>query len=126
MVRRVCVGTAMNLSATRTSLLLALSLFATGAAVPSTPPVPISSHEVTAADYPVESVAAREVGTTRVDYLVLADGTVADTMITQSSGSPRLDQAAIMIVSRWRFQPATENGRPVPARLFANVVFQLN
>ena len=77
------LGTAMNLSATRTSLLLALALLATGAAPPSTPPVPISSHEVTAADYPVESVAAQEVGTTRVDYLVRADGTVGDTMIAQ-------------------------------------------
>jgi protein TonB len=46
-------------------------------------------------------------------------------MITQTSGSPRLDQAAITIVSRWRFRPATENGRPVEARLFANVQFRL-
>jgi protein TonB len=61
-----------------------------------------------------------------VDYVVRVDGTVGETMITQSSGSPRLDQAAISIVSRWRFRPATENGRPVEARLFANVVFQLN
>jgi protein TonB len=51
---------------------------------------------------------------------------VGDPTVTQSSGSPRLDQAAISIVSRWRFRPATENGRPVEARLFANVVFQLD
>lgn len=116
----------MKLFATRISLLLGLSVLATGAAAQSTPPLPITPHEVTAADYPVESLPAQEVGTTRVDYVVRVDGTVGETMITQSSGSPRLDQAAISIVSRWRFRPATENGRPVEARLFANVVFQLN
>lgn len=116
----------MKLSATRTALILALPIFSTGAAAPSTAPVPITPHEVTAADYPVESLPAQEVGTARVDYVVRVDGTVSDTMITLSSGSPRLDQAAIAIVSRWRFTPATENGRPVEARLYANVVFQLN
>jgi len=115
----------MKRSTTRAILLLALSIAATGAAVPSTLPVPITPHEVTAADYPVESLPAQEVGTARVDYLVGVDGTVSEPMVTQSSGSPRLDQAAITIVSRWRFRPATENGRPVEARLFANVVFRL-
>jgi len=115
----------MKRSTTRAMLLLALSIAATGAAVPSTPPVPITPHEVTAADYPVDSLPAQEVGTARVDYLVGIDGTVSEPMVTQSSGSPRLDQAAITIVSRWPFRPATENGRPVEARLFANVVFRL-
>ena len=115
----------MKRSTTRAALLFALSIAATGAAVPSTPPVPITPHEVTAADYPVDSLPAQEVGTARVDYLVGIDGTVSEPMVTQSSGSPRLDQAAITIVSRWRFRPATENGRPVEARLFANVVFRL-
>ena len=114
----------MKRSTTRAMLLLALSIAATGAAAPSTPPVPITPHEVTAADYPVDSLPAQEVGTARVDYLVGIDGTVSEPMVTQSSGSPRLDQAAITIVSRWRFRPATENGRPVEARLFANVVFR--
>jgi periplasmic protein TonB len=116
----------MKLSATRAALLLGLPIITTGAAAPSTPPLPITPHEVTAADYPVESLPAQEVGTARVDYLVRVDGTVGDPIVTQSSGSPRLDQAAINIVSRWRFRPAAENGRPVEARLFANVVFQLH
>ena len=115
----------MKRSTTRAMLLLALSMAATGAAVRSTPPVPITPHEVTAADYPVDSLPAQEVGTARVDYLVGIDGTVSEPMVTQSSGSPRLDQAAITIVSRWRFRPATENERLVEARLFANVVFRL-
>jgi protein TonB len=116
---------AMMPTATRTFFLLALSIFATSAAAQSTPPVPITSHEVTGADYPVESLPAQEMGTARVDYVVRVDGTVGDPMVTQSSGSPRLDQAAVAIVGRWRFSPAMDNGRPVEARLFANVVFRL-
>ena len=110
----------------RSSVCLFAALVLTGCAtVPPTPPLPITSHAVTAADYPAESIPAREVGTTQLQYLVLADGTVGGTIIAGSSGSPRLDQAAIAIVHRWRFEPATDNGRPVPAWLDANVRFEL-
>jgi protein TonB len=85
----------------------------------------ITSHAVTAADYPRESVTLREQGTTQVQYLVRTDGTVDRIILARSSGSPRLDQAAQDIVNRWRFEPATTNGRPVPAWLNANVVFAL-
>ena len=67
----------------------------------------------------------REVGTTQVQYLVLVDGTVGNTIIATSSGSPRLDQAGVDIVTRWRFKPASQSGRSVPAWLYANVRFEL-
>lgn len=107
------------------ALMLAMITAAWSASVSSTPPVPITPHAVTAADYPVESLPAQEVGTTRVEYLVHADGTVRDTVISEPSGSPRLDQAAVTIVRRWLFKPATENGKPVQAWLYANVRFEL-
>ena len=107
------------------AFLLAVSALAACATVPSTPPLAITSHAVTAADYPVESVSLREQGATQVQYLVRADGTVGDTIIARPSGSPRLDEAATRIVTGWRYKPATENGRPVPAWLDANVVFVL-
>jgi len=107
------------------ALLLAVSALAACAAVPPTPPLAITSHVPTAADYPIESVSLREQGATVVQYLVLADGTVGDTIIASPSGSPRLDQAAIRLVTGWRYKPATQNGRPVPAWLDANVVFAL-
>lgn len=104
---------------------LSLLIAACASPAPPEPPLPITSHAVTAADYPVESISLREVGTTQVQFLVHVDGAVRDTIIARSSGSPRLDQAAIQTVSRWRYKPATQNGRPVPAWLDANVVFQL-
>jgi protein TonB len=106
-------------------LLLTASTLTSCASVPPTPPLPITSHAVTAENYPIASVSLGEQGATQVQYLVRVDGTVGDTIISSPSGSPRLDQAAVDIVSRWRFKPATENGRPVPAWLDANVVFQL-
>jgi protein TonB len=91
----------------------------------ATPPLAINSHAVTAADYPVDSIPLQEEGVARVDYTVRADGVVDEMKIAQSSGSQRLDTAAIAIVSRWRFKPATENGRAISWRQFANVAFVL-
>ena len=107
------------------AFLIAATLTAGCTTVPPTPPLEVTSHVPTAADYPIESVSLREQGATVVQYLVLADGTVGDTIIASPSGSPRLDQAAVRLVTGWRYEPATENGRPVPAWLHANVVFAL-
>ena len=95
------------------------------AATAPTPPVAVTSHAVTGDDYPVESIPLQEQGVARVDYVVRADGVVDEAKITQSSGSPRLDAAAIVIVSRWRFKPAMENGRAIPWQQFSNVAFVL-
>ncbi len=94
------------------------------AAVP-TPPIAITSHAVTPADYPVESIPLQEQGVARVDYIVRADGVVDELKITQSSGSARLDAAALVIVSRWRFKPAMQNGQAIPWRQFTNIAFVL-
>ena len=111
----------------RVALLVLASAFTAACAsvVPPTPPMAITSHAVTAADYPLESVALREHGTTQLQYLVRPGGAVDRIIIARSSGSSRLDQAAKDIVNRWRFEPATTNSKPVPAWLDANVVFVL-
>ncbi len=54
-------------------------------------------------------------GEVRLDVHVSADGTVLDVRLRQSSGSPLLDRTAIDTVRRWRFDPATVDGRPVAA-----------
>lgn len=91
-----------------------------------TPPRTINSHAVSAADYPVESLPAQEMGTTILRYTILEDGSVGMTEVMSSSGSPRLDQAAAVIVRRWRFAPATQNGTPIRVWQRANVVFNLS
>jgi len=59
---------------------LSLLIAACASATPPEPPLPITSHAFTAADYPVESIPLREVDTTQVQYLVHVDGTVRDTI----------------------------------------------
>ena len=49
-----------------------------------------------------------------LDVVVTAEGTPAEVRVVRSARRPPLDDAAVRTVqSRWRFVPATENGRPV-------------
>ena len=91
-----------------------------------TPPEAVGSRAVSAADYPVESLPAQEMGTTILRYLILEDGSVGPTEILSPSGSQRLDEAAAVIVRRWRFTPAMQNGTPIRVWQRANVVFNLS
>jgi TonB family protein len=54
-----------------------------------------------------------ETGETRLSILVAADGRVLESRVSQSSGSGRLDAAAIEAVRHWRFTPATVDGTPI-------------
>jgi protein TonB len=91
----------------------------------SSAPKPINSHAVTARDYPPISVRLNEQGKVGVRYLVSADGNVTEVQITSSSGKQRLDDAAVVLVKKWRFHPALAEGKPVPAWVAAQVVFRL-
>ena len=88
------------------------------------PPVPLTSHTPTEADYPVESRWQDEQGTVRVRYVVSQTGDVSECNVEGTSGYERLDKAACVFVGRWRFRPATLRGNPVAANMRANVVFQ--
>ncbi|HEX5281807.1 MAG TPA: energy transducer TonB [Micropepsaceae bacterium] len=91
-----------------------------------TPPVATTTHTVTADDYPPVSIRLEEQGKVAIKYLVKEDGTVGDCNVTTSSGKQRLDDAACaMAMRRWKFKPATQNGKPVAEYLTAEVVFQL-
>ena len=65
---------------------------------------------------PYPSLAKRmgEEGEVRLDVHVGAEGTVLDIKLKKSSGSSLLDQTAMDTVRRWRFKPATVDGKPVP------------
>ena len=94
--------------------------------MPSTLPVPITSHAVTSDDYPDLSIRLAEQGLVKIKYLVRSDGIVSECAVITSSGSSRLDVAACtMVKRRWRFRPATQNGRPVAEYLQADVSFTL-
>jgi protein TonB len=63
--------------------------------------------------YPVAARRMGDEGEVRLDVHVGADGSVLEVRLRQSSGSPLLDRTAIDTVKRWRFNPATVDGKPV-------------
>jgi periplasmic protein TonB len=76
----------------------------------SDPRRPLSQPE-----YPPSSRRAGEAGTVILEVYVLETGRVGEAKVKQSSGFPRLDEAAVREVKRsWRLVPGTENGKPVP------------
>ena len=84
------------------------------AAVPRTAPRSDSRRPLTQPEYPPSSRRAGEAGTVILEVLVLENGRVGDARVKQSSGFPRLDEAAVREVKRsWRLVPGTENGKPV-------------
>ena len=84
------------------------------APVPRTAPRSDSRRPLTQPEYPPSSRRAGEAGTVILEVLVLENGRVGDARVKQSSGFPRLDEAAVREVKRsWRLVPGTENGKPV-------------
>lgn len=64
--------------------------------------------------YPSASIRLGEEGATGMRLYITEDGHVADVELTSSSGSPRLDQAAIKHAQQnWRFSPCMNGDAPV-------------
>ena len=83
-------------------------------------------HPLTQPEYPASAVRSGEEGKLALQVLVGPDGRVADVKVARSSGSPRLDQAAVSEArSHWRLRPATRNGVPFAQWLTLGVVFRL-
>ncbi len=93
---------------------------------PPTAATPTTSHQVTADDYPPVSIRLQEQGKVGIKYTITTDGTVSECAVTAPSGKPRLDDAACtMVKKRWKFKPATQDGKPVATSLPADVIFAL-
>ena len=76
--------------------------------------------------YPPELSRLGEQGVVVLRMLIGADGLVQEVQVMQTSGYPRLDQAAQTAIARWRFTPAVENGQPVELVQDLPVHFRLN
>jgi len=100
-------------------VIAATETFVTGAAVDP-------RHPLTQPDYPMPARRLDEQGKVALSVLVGTDGHVRDVKVMQSSGSPRLDQAAVSEArAHWRLRPATRNGVPFEQWLNLGVVFRL-
>jgi periplasmic protein TonB len=79
-----------------------------------------------APDYPAMSRRAGEEGRVLMKVLVSAEGGAEDVQIEKSSGSDRLDNAAINAVKKWQFIPAKKNNQPLSAYVLVPIKFSLN
>jgi protein TonB len=90
------------------------------------PPKPIpETHAMTSRDYPVQSLRRSEQGEVALRALVAEDGSVADVQTIDSSGFSALDQSAITMAQRFKYEPATVDGKVTPISFYILVRFQL-
>jgi protein TonB len=75
--------------------------------------------------YPPASRRAGEQGTVRLKVLVDTSGRASNVAVTQTSGFPRLDEAAIEAVRKWRFVAATDGTNKIQAYTQVAVTFKL-
>lgn len=75
--------------------------------------------------YPIFARRAKEQGVVMLRVRVDATGQVEGIEMHQSSGSARLDDAALAAVKRWRFVPARSGERAVAGVALVPVHFQL-
>ncbi len=107
------------------------------AAPPPPPPPPAAKpteprqdprRPITQPEYPATSVRLGEEGAVILKFMVMANGRVdGDTIsVVESSGSERLDKAAIAEARKaWRFIPGTQDGKPAATWHQFRVVFEL-
>jgi TonB family protein len=81
------------------------------------------SHKIGADDYPALAIRTREQGIVAVRYFVKEDSALGEIQIVQSSGKPRLDDAAIKMVKKWKFHPLIQDGKPISAWQALTVTF---
>ncbi len=76
-------------------------------------------------DYPAAARVHGEQGYVLLSIHVLANGEADQVSVAQSSGYRVLDEAAAKAVRKWRFQPATRSGQPVPSVISYRINFSL-
>jgi protein TonB len=89
-------------------------------------PPSLSKPENCRDDYPFFSRIFGDEGTTEVAFTVAADGTVSGAKVSKSSGSDRLDAAAVECVAKWHYRPAIKDNVLVDAPMAVKVVWNLD
>jgi len=75
--------------------------------------------------YPAQSRRAGEEGTGVYRVLVDAKGRPLEVSVLNSSGFPRLDEAALIAIKKWAFSPAMQAGQAVESWTRVQVKFEL-
>ena len=76
--------------------------------------------------YPKLSKRLKEQGTVILSMLISSQGLIEDISIKESSGYSRLDKAALSAAAKWRYEPATVNGKAIAQTYLMPIEFKLN
>jgi protein TonB len=76
-------------------------------------------------EWPKASLRNEETGTVTLSFLIGTDGRVADSKIVKSSGFRDLDKAAVTGISKCRFKPGSNDGKPEQAWMQMQYVWTL-
>jgi len=91
----------------------------------ATPPKAANSH--VSGEYPPLSQVLGEQGNTDVEFVIGEDGSIGSVRVAKSSGSLRLDDAAVASVKTWRYVPAqAADGKPFACLWKARVAWVLH
>lgn len=94
-------------------------------AVPTPPSFSASYLQNPAPRYPLAARRAGEQGTVTLKVLVTSEGLPQRVEVERTSGSTRLDTAALEAVRRWRFLPARRGDSAIESWVLVPVVFRL-
>jgi protein TonB len=83
------------------------------------------NNPISQPEYPAAAIALGEEGRVVLWLEIRADGSVSQAVVTKSSLSPRLDQAAVSAAKRWRYVPATRGGAAVASGAQVFVDFKM-
>lgn len=104
-----------------------IALASPDASAPLVPPRPVAGIATNRAPaYPEVARRRGEQGRVMLRVSVSADGTPLDVALAETSGHASLDSAALAAVRQWRFIPATQAGKSVPAIAEIPVRFRLD
>jgi len=76
-------------------------------------------------DYPRKGRDGKKGGTVALELVVGSDGLPRDFEVVHSL-SPGFDKEALNAVKKWRFSPATKDGKPVAAKINVQISFTLH
>ncbi len=75
--------------------------------------------------YPFEMRRAGIAGEVVVGFIITTDGDVEGAHAVRSSRK-EFEKSAVECVQKWKFKPATKNGKPVAVEMMVPIVFSLN
>ncbi|TBR40338.1 MULTISPECIES: energy transducer TonB [Dyella] len=75
--------------------------------------------------YPTAAMRANQEGWVELSFTITASGDVSDVKVLDAQPRHVFDRAAVDAVSRWKYQPATQDGNPVVSNKRQRIEFKL-